>query len=294
MKIVDCFSYFNEKEILEFRIKLLYDYVDKFIITESDHTHSGHPKKFTCLKTLQELNISLDKIELIHVKLPNYEENSCNWVRERAQRNVATNLFEDDAVYIVSDCDEIINPEMIPYYVDGMLNNQNNILRIPMAFLNCRPDLRIVCPKGIPMSFNDPFMCMKKHTKKYTLSEIREAYATRLENLEYPSLYLLDSNQQPVESGWHFSWMGGKDRMKIKMQSFLHSYDKKEGIFTTAISDINSLEMKNYLDSYEAKEGSRDPYGRTDYLLAKYPIEKLPKKLFELTHIKKFMFGETL
>ena len=35
MKIVDCFPYFNEKELLELRINLLYDHVDKFIISET-------------------------------------------------------------------------------------------------------------------------------------------------------------------------------------------------------------------------------------------------------------------
>jgi hypothetical protein len=38
MRIVNCFHYFNEKELLELRIKLLYDKVDQFIITEGRNT----------------------------------------------------------------------------------------------------------------------------------------------------------------------------------------------------------------------------------------------------------------
>ena len=45
-KLIDCFTFFNEKELLEFRIKLLYDKVDKFVITEANETHSGLKKKY--------------------------------------------------------------------------------------------------------------------------------------------------------------------------------------------------------------------------------------------------------
>ena len=39
--IIDSFLYFNEKELLELRINLLYDYVDKFIIFDANRTHTG-------------------------------------------------------------------------------------------------------------------------------------------------------------------------------------------------------------------------------------------------------------
>ena len=44
-KIVDVFPYFDPtgRELLELRIKLLYDYVDEFVITESNRTQSGIP-----------------------------------------------------------------------------------------------------------------------------------------------------------------------------------------------------------------------------------------------------------
>ena len=45
-KIYDCFNFFNELDILELRLNILYEYVDYFVIVESDVTHSGEKKPF--------------------------------------------------------------------------------------------------------------------------------------------------------------------------------------------------------------------------------------------------------
>ena len=39
MKIYDCITYFDEDLILELRLNILYDYVDKFIISEGTYNH---------------------------------------------------------------------------------------------------------------------------------------------------------------------------------------------------------------------------------------------------------------
>ena len=44
MKIIDTFTFFNELELLEFRLRLLDGYVDHFVIAESNLTHAGDPK----------------------------------------------------------------------------------------------------------------------------------------------------------------------------------------------------------------------------------------------------------
>ena len=62
MRIIDCFSYFNEKELLELRINLLYDHVDKFIICDADRTYDGKPKPFTCKKVIDILGLPQEKI----------------------------------------------------------------------------------------------------------------------------------------------------------------------------------------------------------------------------------------
>jgi hypothetical protein len=44
--VIDCFTFYNELEILELRFLELYDVVDKFIIVEADQTFSGNNKRF--------------------------------------------------------------------------------------------------------------------------------------------------------------------------------------------------------------------------------------------------------
>ncbi len=44
MKIYDCFMFFDEEMLLDLRLNMLNEYVDKFIITESKFTHSGNIK----------------------------------------------------------------------------------------------------------------------------------------------------------------------------------------------------------------------------------------------------------
>ena len=45
MKIIDCFMYYDEDNLLDLRLNILNKYVDKFIIVESKFTHSGEKRK---------------------------------------------------------------------------------------------------------------------------------------------------------------------------------------------------------------------------------------------------------
>ena len=44
--IVDASMYFNEKELIELRVKYLDDLIDCFVIIEADVTHQGKKKKW--------------------------------------------------------------------------------------------------------------------------------------------------------------------------------------------------------------------------------------------------------
>jgi len=46
MKIYDYFTFFNEIDLLKIRLEYLYDYVDKFVISESNLTFSGQKNHF--------------------------------------------------------------------------------------------------------------------------------------------------------------------------------------------------------------------------------------------------------
>jgi hypothetical protein len=271
--IIDCFSYFNEKELLELRVKMLYDYVDLFVITEGSHTHKGFKKEFTCEKVLDELGVSKEKIRIVPVYMPNYEAEKNPWVRERMQRDAAAVFIGYEDTAYISDCDEIINPKYLEYYASVVKSNKESILRVPLAFLCSRADFRVYNENGDVVPWNAPFMCTGKHLKKYTLSQIRESHALGLNNLIFKDIYAVD-NGVIEDAGWHFTWMGDFERVKIKQEHFLH-WDEVQV-------------QKEYAPS----EGKTDLLGRKNHILQKYDRVKLPKKVFDLNNVRKFLFQE--
>ena len=63
MKIFDCFMFYDEEMILDFRLNYLSDYVDKFVIVESTYTHSG--KKRDLMFDLKKYSKFKDKISYV-------------------------------------------------------------------------------------------------------------------------------------------------------------------------------------------------------------------------------------
>ena len=56
MKIFDCFMYFDEDLVLDVRLNLLNDFVDKFVIIESKYDHKGEKgNRFLILENLKNL-----------------------------------------------------------------------------------------------------------------------------------------------------------------------------------------------------------------------------------------------
>lgn len=270
--IIDCFSYFNEKELLELRVNLLYDKVDKFVITEGNHTHKGDPKKFTFLDTAKSLNLPMNKIIYIQVNLPSAAENPDAWVRERMQRDAASVFINEGDIAFVSDLDEIINPDLIEYYISVAKKHPTNILRVPLVFLCSKANLRVHKPNGDYISWSAPFIVTKDHLETYTLSDIRESHTLGKNNISYSDIYITENNQI-IEAGWHFTWMGDETRRQQKLNAFLHWDEVK------------------LTDNYESKNGSFDPLGRKDHILSTYPEENLPALINDLPRVKEFLFG---
>lgn len=314
--IVDIFPYFNEKELLELRIKMLNNYVDKFIICEANRTHTGLFKEFSCKKILSDLGLLSDKIQVLEVDLSKYENKENTWIRERMQRNAAKEFIKDNDICLVCDCDEIINPKLINYYILIAKNNPNNILRIPMVFLNCRADLRVYDKNNNPEQWDNAFICLKHHIDQYTLSEIRESKSLGLNNIKYSDIIILE-DEKPLNSGWHFAWMGDNNRRLIKYKSFMHYYDSTdpeliispdvlEGLkplepderrkiindWISFMSPLSQKETEDFIMSYCPKEGTAtDTLGRKN-ILKNYPLNFLPQEIFENKNIKEFLLPE--
>ena len=129
MKLFDCTTYYDEELIIDLRLNMLNQYVDKFIICEAKFSHSGRKKKLNF--DIKKFSKFKDKIEYVVIdNEPNnliYEDNDekkesyLNWrsnsvKRIAFQRNKlfdAVNDIANENDYIMySDNDEIPNLDL--------------------------------------------------------------------------------------------------------------------------------------------------------------------------------------
>src|SRR3989344_1716902 len=83
-KIYDCFTFFNELDLLDLKLHELADHVDKFVIVESTVTFQGNPKPLYFQENKQRFAPFLDKI--IHVVVSDTPTEGSAWDREHYQR----------------------------------------------------------------------------------------------------------------------------------------------------------------------------------------------------------------
>ncbi len=302
-KVIDYFPYFNEEELLELRIRTLEDKVDQFIISEANTTFTGNPREYVLDETIKKLGLPREKIRIIKVDMPKNPHEYLEeidlaystygwqdgrvafWIRERLQRDALNSVlgdYEDDDVFIISDCDEIIRPELIDMYSFHARANLDKIIKIPMALIEGRADLRVFNLEGKPFPWDmGPVVCTKNHLERYKVNQLRGSYVNDIE-----IAYVTHNGQKIEDAGWHFSWMGGSERSILKASAFSHAKDVFESL---VYKELNTLEMANYMRSYTPKEGEMNPTGDKNTVLKKYPLEDLPQVLFTLPRVRNYL-----
>lgn len=309
-KVVDCFTYYHDycREMLELRLKILSPHVDKFIITEMNYSHSGKPSEFRLKKTLEELGVPEDKVLVIETCLPdsidhlvtnqdtvNAGQNAHNKnsvlarVRERIQRDAMTypvKDYDDDTMFIISDCDEIVNPFHLDYLKKMAIQFTDSIIKVPLVYLEGRADLRVHYREGNPYPWmNSLFVCTKKHLEKTKPNNIR----SNVEN-PFPIVWLTIDGKILEDMGWHFSWMGNQTQKKSKRESFIHYQDKYDHL---DIPSYDSNESKKHIDDGELKEWDLPPSGESGTVLRKYDVARLPQAILENEMLRNFFLPNT-
>ena len=192
-------------------INLLKDYVDEFIISETNKTHNGENKEFICKKIINDLNLPIEKIKVIETIIPEDEiiiPEECdyfysseaksskvkNWSRERIQRDALLNYiseYDDDTVFILSDCDEIINPYFLPHFSNVCRSLENNVIKVPLVLLEKRADKRLYDGDSPANWDNSLVLCTKKHlTIGGSPTKFRGGY-----NTPFFPLWITENNQ---------------------------------------------------------------------------------------------------
>lgn len=232
MPIYDCVIFFNETELLKARISYLYDHVDKFIICESPYTFSGQPKPLNFEKYHHLFRNYLEKVDyliyqpdesLIDFKAEtplHYDPNHWCWNIERGQRDfILRNLinYPKQGISFICDLDEIWDVRKLQEIKNIMASER--IARLEMAFHYFFVNVRGVGSKN--KSWNRPYVINNTELElgsRLSLSEIRESKRVM------PTIR---------SCGWHFSYLGGQERISEKLKSFSHQ-EKSIQIFNQA------------------------------------------------------------
>ena len=81
--VYDCFSFFNELDLLEIRLNVLKDVVDKFVLVEATRTHTGAEKSLYFKEN--EARFSAFRDRIVHIVVDDFTlADAASSIRERA------------------------------------------------------------------------------------------------------------------------------------------------------------------------------------------------------------------
>lgn len=238
MKIFDCFKFFNELELLDLRIMVLDDLVDHYVLVEANKSHTGKSKGFIFEQNKDMFSKYLHKI--IHVKvnyLPDYSRDDI-WVAENYQRNCISRGLKDVAKpgdkIIISDADEIPNPDTIVKYIDSVK---------PVTMTQHLFYYYVNCIQRSP--WWGSIMATQGHYE--TPQQLRDIARHR------------GYNAVP-DGGWHYSFMGGAERVKLKIENIAESH-----LIIDGAGSVEDIDRK--------MKAQTDLWNRTDYYAQKFLID---------------------
>lgn len=253
MKIYDGFLFFNELDLLEIRLNVLDKIVDQFILVEANVTHQGNPKPFIFEENKEKFAPFLHKITHIKVtnipsdfiNLPNttpstYSENIFYGIYEdikktklfnrTTEQHFGRDFFQKECIklgmenaknediLLSADLDEIPNPEYLKrlneYFQPDQFYTFNQIHYC--YYLNMLHYSHIDNSRNgweVNTNWKGTRMGTWGKIKNYSINELRA-----------------QNNNDLINSGWHFSWMGGIDRVKNKLQSYSHKENNQKQV----------------------------------------------------------------
>ena len=243
MRLYDCFMYNNENLILELRLNTLDKLVHKFVIVESAFDHQGNKKK---------LKFNINKFKkfkkkIIYIKVTDLPTGKNPWLRENFQRNCIERGLEkskDNDLIIVSDLDEIPNPQAIKSF-----NKSKRYAVFKQNHFFYKINLQ---------SQKNPFwfgsrICVKKFLKSpQWLRELK---------FKKRSFWRLDKirlNNILENGGWHFCNLKSPKQLLYKYQNLCETNDQfvfKEKIDQKHLDEQEiKNKIKNGLDIIGRKE----------------------------------------
>lgn len=251
--IYDIFTFNGEYDLLEIRLNILNDYVDKFIIVEATTTFSGKDKplyyekekaRYKKWESKIKYHIVRPEDEEKYVALANVSPNTrgaSHWKKEFCQKECIKDALvglDDNDICFIGDCDEIWKPDILSF-IKMYLPLKARLLVYSYYLNNFSNEV-----------FWGTLIAKYETVKEDCLNHLRSD-----RRLYWTKEYL----------GWHFTSMGGYEEVKRKLSD---SYTR-ESYWTN--------EVENNLK--ENVENSKDFLGRG--FTYKIDESELPKYLLD-------------
>ena len=234
-KIFDCITFFDNNFMFDLRYNILKNYVDFFLICESEFDHRGNKKKINFIKNKEH-----DSNKVKHFVMENpFPKNANIWENQAIQREFllnSTNFADPEDYIFFSDPDEIPNPEIL-------------------SRLKLTKKYGIFMQKCFNYKFNlfnrheSPWegsrVCKKKNLK--SIDFMRQKVKSK--NLKYSLLrFDKEKNIQIFENaGWHFNNILSPEEISLKLRTYAHSEFASEKFSSV---DIIKEKIKNRIDLF--------------------------------------------
>ena len=214
MKIYDCFTFYNEFDLLEIRLRELYDHVDHFVLVEADRTFQNRVKPLLYQENKERYAQWADKI--IYVPVTDMPQGDNAWTREEHQRNAIMRGCGDAApedIIIISDCDEIPRAAA----VDQLRVSEQTVFGLRMPLFNFKFNYM----RTTPGEYDLWAMAARRAVfNQHSPEQLRNA---RFQFNHYGYAAVQDNFEVIEHAGWHFGYLGNKEYLIDKVQSFSHT-----------------------------------------------------------------------
>jgi beta-1,4-mannosyl-glycoprotein beta-1,4-N-acetylglucosaminyltransferase len=271
-KVINGFTFFDELDLLEFKLAELGDVIDYFILVEGNVTFSGKSKPYYFEENKHRFLKYLPKI--IHVKVDDFPDTLNPWDREKHQRVAIERGFkhipdlDDNDVFLIGDLDEIPDPDLCRKIKTNEVEYfQIARLRLNLYYynLNCKS--------------KDDFARIyyaKYHMLKHQFEN----------NQDLDLIMNFTLLRTIIVFGWHFSFFGGFQSIKTKLESFSHCHDKE-------VQDMNDAYIRECIDENKGLFGHETRDEKDSYLTGEFEYVSLKDNKYLPVHYEMLVTTET-
>jgi len=218
VKLVECFLYDGEHEAVGIRFQEHRSDIDEYWVIESDQTFTGFPKPLKFHSDAAKYGWDLSRVKVWDISSER-KPSKDPWVHEYSSRDFVYYLSDDlrDCdLLLVSDADEIASNRAIQQIKE--LGSRSLPIRLGLHTSYLFLDYQLVEPQWVA-NCSWAYVISRQHLRYATASQWRlELQAGTFHGLLMPN------------SGWHFSYLGGVERIRKKLESFSHTEFSKEYI----------------------------------------------------------------